>query len=83
MVHLSCLNDGRVPDAFVEGYGLSRMREQLQSIGGTLLAGKDRNGSFLLKAEVPVYYRMPVPEDSSHEMAEGSASLSEGGRRHG
>ncbi len=83
-VRLSCINDGRVPDALIEGYGLSRMREQLQSIGGTLLAGKDRNGCFSLHAEAPVYFRTLVPEMGIFPVVKGDTDcLSEGGNQHG
>jgi signal transduction histidine kinase len=51
---LSCHNDGALPKGIQFGYGLNKIEEQLEKLGGTLRVKINREGWFGLEAQVPI-----------------------------
>ncbi|MGH8918074.1 MAG: sensor histidine kinase, partial [Actinomycetes bacterium] len=46
-------DDGRGASAPRDGYGLVGMRERVETLGGTLVAGPEPSGGWLVRAELP------------------------------
>lgn len=57
LITLSCFNDGVIPQNIQYGYGLTQMKEQLKTLGGSLTMRVGEDGWFGLVAEVPIFYR--------------------------
>lgn len=56
-VNIQSFNDGILPKDLKYGYGLSQIKENLKSIGGTLLLKINDDGWFGLIVNIPIYYR--------------------------
>lgn len=52
-LHLSVHDDGAPPAPARSGYGLTGMRERVALLGGTLAAGPDEGGGWLVRASLP------------------------------
>ncbi len=58
LIHLAIFNDGLVPNNISYGYGLTKMKEGLDSLGGSVMMKINNQGWFGLVVELPLYRRM-------------------------
>lgn len=57
LITLSSFNDGLIPGELVYGFGLNKMKENLQELGGSLTLRINEDGRFGLDAKLPVFYQ--------------------------
>jgi signal transduction histidine kinase len=57
--------EGNLPAAPGTGYGVIGLRERVDAVGGTVTAGQNANGTFVVEARIPYAPAVPTPTEAA------------------